>query len=387
VRADRDHQSRVDALADADRATLSLAMTDRTTPAQQPDTEESRAREFALVTPMLEHEVGITREDLASLLLLESVRGFGPQKFKELHEAGLAPKDVLLEPVKLPTAGKRGDAFREAIVGLDDGARDLAQARAVRQLVRAHEHKARVVTYADPHYPGNVYVSNNPVPVLYVRGDLDLLTDTRAVACVGSRDIRPPYDDLHYRFARRAAERGFTIVSGFALGADTIGHRAAFEANAATTLVMPCGLDLPFPPENKSLFTELMKYEMALAVSEFAFGTLASALTLRKRNKLIVAFAQGVLLSQTSATGGAMNAYRFALEQRKPVATFKSNGTERTSGNDVIERGDESKPQRGDSGQQSLADTGAEPAAVFPADADRQDTGMWDEWLRRSSST
>jgi DNA protecting protein DprA len=280
------------------------------------------ARELALITPELEQEVGVTRDGLASMLLLEGLKGFGPQKFKELHVAGLRPIDVLLEPQLLPTAGKRGDAFREALRAIDAADRNVAQARAVRQLVRAHENRARIVTYDNPRYPCNVLESNNPVPVLYVRGDLDLLAYKRSVACVGSREIGPPYSKRHYEFAAHAASQRFSIVSGFALGADTIGHTAAYENQGATVLVMPCGLDRPFPPENKQFYETLKEYPKAVIVSEFSFGTAASALTLRKRNKLIVAFALGVMLSQTSEKGGAMNAFRFAVEQRKPVATF-----------------------------------------------------------------
>lgn len=366
-------------------------MPEQTKPPRRPPADEFSApefaRELALVTPALENAVGITRDDLASLLLLESVRGFGPQKFKELREANLRPIDVLLEPEKVPTSGKRGDAFRETIAALDATVRDLALARAVRQLVRAHEHSARIVTYADAHYPANVYASNNPIPVLYVRGDLDLLSETQVIACVGSREIALPYSELHYEFAKRAASKAFTIVSGFALGADSIGHRAAVDAGAATTLVMPCGLDRPFPPENKAFFGELLEYEMAVAVSEFPFGTAASSLTLRKRNKLIVAFALGVLLSQTSASGGAMNAYRFALEQHKPIATFMGDGTKRTSGNDKIGRGEESKPKRGAAGQQQLEQNGASRATVFSASAPDPGAWAWDAWLQQSSST
>ena len=62
----------------------------------------------------------------------------------------------------------------------------------------------------------------------------------------------------------------------------------------------------------------------------------ASSLTLRKRNKLIAALAKGVLISQSSVKGGAMNTYRFAREQKKPVATFIGDGNEDTSGNNLI---------------------------------------------------
>ena len=96
---------------------------------------------------------------------------------------------------------------------------------------------------------------------------------------------------------------------------------------------MPSGLDRPFPPENRAFWRDLMSYPKAALVSEFPFGTSASALTLRKRNKLIVAFGRGVLMSQSSDKGGAMNAYRFAIEQKKPIATFRADNEPDTTGN------------------------------------------------------
>ena len=85
-------------------------------------------------------------------------------------------------------------------------------------------------------------------------------------------------------------------------------------------------------------------------------------MTLRKRNKLIVAASLGVVVSQSSVKGGAMNAYRFAVEQRKPVATLESDGTDQTSGNELIRA-------KGPS------------ASVFSAD--RADKDAWGQWLRR----
>ena len=51
---------------------------------------------------------------------------------------------------------------------------------------------------------------------------------------------------------------------------------------------------------------------------------------------MIVGMARGVLVSQSADLGGAMNAYRFAMEQKKPIATFKTDGARDTSGNDLI---------------------------------------------------
>lgn len=280
-------------------------------------------------------------ELLAAIYVLEGLKGFGPQKFKELREHNARPQDALANPSRLPTKGKRGDELRAAVAKVADGQRDEARSRAEGQLQMAEKLGASILTLEDPEYPPNVYASNNPVPVLYVRGSLSILQKRDVVACVGSRKLRPPYHGLLEAFARTAGADGYLVASGFALGADTVGHRSAWQAGGATVAVMPGGLHQPFPPENKDLWHSLLDYPDAAFVSEFAFNRRASSLTLRKRNKLIVAFALGVLVAQSAAKGGAMNAFRFAIEQHKPVATFGPDGTDDTSGNAQI--GDEPK--------------------------------------------
>ncbi len=274
-------------------------------------------------------------KDLAAVFTLEDISGFGPQKFKELHNAGISPGDLLDEPDRLPTKGKRGDKLRYAISAVTPQAKDEATQRAERQLEDADKLSASILTYEDHAYPRSVFDSNNPVPVLYVRGDYTQL-DRRAVAIVGSRKIREPYSQATTKCAAALPAAGWAHVSGFALGADTFGHIAAADAGGTTICVMPGGLAAPFPPENRGLWERFLSLETAVFVSEFAFNRRAAALTLRKRNKLIVAFAHGVLVAQSASDGGAMNAFRFAKEQKKPVATFQADGQADTSGNRVI---------------------------------------------------
>lgn len=300
---------------------------------------------------------------LAATYALESVKQFGPQKFRKLRNGGLTPADVLADPARLPIGGKRGDTFRAEIARIAEAGISEFEERAGRQLDRAAQHGVHILVHGDDAYPSNLWASNNPVPVLYVRGDLSILQQRRAIACVGSRGIRGDYEARQRDFAGFAAGHGWTVVSGFALGADSVAHRAARDAGGATVCVMPSGLDRPFPPENKGLWSEFAEYPKAVMVSEFPFGTAAATLTLRKRNKTIVAFALGVLIGQSSATGGAMNAFRFALEQRKPVATFAGNGDTDTSGN-----------------QQIAAETSG---TEFPSD--RPDEGAWTAWLETLS--
>lgn len=275
-------------------------------------------------------------DQLADLYVLEGVKGFGPQKFKELHEDGLSASSLLSAPREMQRFGKRGIDFRKQLERVGAEGRKKALERATKQIEGARAAGGAILTYGDPGYPDILYRSNLPMPVLYARGDLKVLRSDKTVACVGSRNIREPYKELHDAFARRAVELGFALVSGFATGADIIGHLAAEAAGGSTICVMPSGLDRPFPPEHRDIWRRFVETPGAVFVSEFGFGVGANALNLRKRNKMIAGMALGVLVSQSAEDGGAMNAYRFAIEQKKPVATFEQDGTRDTSGNDLI---------------------------------------------------
>ena len=275
-------------------------------------------------------------DELEAIFALERVSGFGPMKFRDMHQAGIDPREAIKRPNRLPFRGRTGDKLREAIGALSLADLTASRRRAYEQIKRAQQCSASILIYSDPKYPKRVYNSNNPVPVLYVRGNSTIWSGSGSVALVGSRKTREPYATVSRKFAGVAAAKGMVIVSGFAIGADSIGHTTAHELNRPTVAVMPCGVDMVFPPENRGLWEQLLAYSEAAFVSEFGFGQRASALNLRKRNKLIVAFVQGVLVAQSAIDGGAMNAYRFAREQRKPVATFRSDGSTDTTGNAEI---------------------------------------------------
>lgn len=278
----------------------------------------------------------LTAESLATLLLLNDIPFFGPQKFRKAYGVGLSPQDLVDEPTRVASlGGNRGPAFISHLAGAIQQ-RSTFDRRAASLLEKAERLGAAVLSYGDASYPPVLLRSNYPVPILFVRGSAEVLSGPDTVACVGSRNIRAPYTALHERFARTASVGGSVVVSGFALGADSIGHRAAMEAGGKTIGVMAGGVDRPFPPENRELWDRLLKSDSAAFVSEAPFGAIARSLTLRRRNKLIVALSLGVLVSQSAADGGAMNAYRFGLEDHKPVATFADDGRNDTSGNRLI---------------------------------------------------
>jgi len=326
-------------------------------------------------TSALKPDSGLRVDDLAALYVLDGISGFGPQKFKQLHDEGLRPRDVIERPSLGGYESKTWATLRSLLRKVSAATIRAAHERAERPLETANKLGAQIVSYGHPNYPRHLYESSYPVAILYVRGSSAALRDRLTVAGVGSRAIREPYDELHAEFSRAACSAGFTIVSGFALGADSIGHRVARDEGGRTVAVMPSGLDRPFPPENRSLWAELLAYPHAAFVSELAFGTGAASLTLRRRNRLIVALSRGVLVSQSAATGGAMNSYRFALEQRRPVATFEGDGSKDTTGNELI---------AAKIAQEAVPLMGKPADAVFSVNNQPE---AYREWLQKLSSS
>src|SRR4051812_13830719 len=90
---------------------------------------------------------------LAATYALESVKQFGPQKFRELRDGGLTADDVLSEPYRLPIGGKRGDVFRSEIAQLARSGIYEFEERARKQLERARQQEAHILLHGDPAYP------------------------------------------------------------------------------------------------------------------------------------------------------------------------------------------------------------------------------------------
>ena len=143
-------------------------------------------------SPIKDESSGLGVEQLAAWHLLSSVRGVGPNATAAIHAAGLTPAQLIENPDLYPLNGKRAKDVVSAIRTLTDNDHASASKFAQNQLQRARELDATIISYDDDDYPPLVRDSNNPIPILWVRGDKSILRSRKTVACVGSRDIRDP---------------------------------------------------------------------------------------------------------------------------------------------------------------------------------------------------
>ena len=173
-----------------------------------------------------------------------------------------------------------------------------------------------VIHLQDERYPPALKAIYDPPPVLYIKGTLQR-SDSLAMAIVGSRRCTHYGTEQANRFSHLLASAGFTIVSGLARGIDTAAHRGALASAGRTIAVQGCGLSNVFPPENKTLFDQIV--ENGAVISELPLGYEPLAENFPGRNRIIAGLSMGVLVVEATDRSGALISAQAALENNREV--------------------------------------------------------------------
>ena len=165
-------------------------------------------------------------------------------------------------------------------------------------------------------FPDALKCIPKPPSRLYVVGSPGALTPGLAV--IGARKATPYGRSCARRFARIAAEKGVTIISGGARGCDSEAHRAALEAGGSTVVFLGGGCDEIYPPEHFGLFQQVVDSGGAV-VSERPWGFPPQPYTFRERNRLIAGLADAVLIVEAGLPSGTFSTADEALDAGKDV--------------------------------------------------------------------
>jgi DNA processing protein len=187
--------------------------------------------------------------------------------------------------------------------------------------------EARRVEAFHADFPDVLRRAKPAVGALWVRGRLPDASRP-ALAIVGARAASRAGCRRTQEWAAMAARRGFTIVSGGALGIDAAAHQGALEAGAPTFAVLGCGVDVVYPDRHAALFREIAATGGLL--SEFPPGTPPRGKQFPSRNRIVAALAEAVLVVEAREASGALVTARLALEIGRPLyAVPGSAGTDR----------------------------------------------------------
>lgn len=245
--------------------------------------------------------------------------------FKSLKKFWEAPRDSI-EKLKVDIRAK--DAIYAA--------RDKVDPKVY--LATVYERGIKVVSLLDRDYPANLRQVSDAPPVLYFRGSL-LPEDDLAIAVVGARYATMYGRQITTTITSELVRHGLTIVSGLARGIDSVSHKAAVDAGGRTIAVLGSGVDIIYPPENKSLAEQIIKN--GALVSEFPLGYPSVPSNFPARNRIISGLSLGVLVTEAAVDSGSLITAGCAAEQAKevfavpgPVTSKMSEGT-----NNLIKEG------------------------------------------------
>lgn len=248
----------------------------------------------------------------AAILTLVAVDGFGPQRISRLIAYFGSAQAILDAPYKeLLLAGLPVHLCSEF-----DKHRHHFDGDAEYQ--RLHAQGIQLLTPYDSHYPSLLKHIALPPTMLFVRGSLSAF-DRGSVAIVGTRHPTSYGCDVTRRLASDLAQRTLCIISGLALGIDTVAHESALNAHGATVAVLPSGVDLIYPARNYQLAERIIAKPHCALVSEFYPGTRASAPLFPARNRLISGLAHATIVTEAGERSGAMITVKAALEQGRDV--------------------------------------------------------------------
>jgi len=208
-------------------------------------------------------------------------------------------------------------------------ARDL-QARAEAEITAVRKIGGDILLLDDGVYPSSLREIYDPPIVLYVKGAWSGCLAQPCVGVVGSRKCSTYGQNAAMMLSRDLAQRGLTVVSGFARGIDAAAHRGALEGGGRTVAVLGTGIDEVYPRDHKRLAAEVLDRGGAL-VSQFPLGTPPVSENFPYRNRIISGLSLGVLVVEASEMSGSLITARLALEQDREVWAVPGNITSRNS--------------------------------------------------------
>ena len=181
----------------------------------------------------------------------------------------------------------------------------------------ANENGWKIVTPSSEFYPHNLLSLQDLPLVLYVDGDETVLTNELSVSVVGARKASDYGKSVARALSSALSEKGFTIVSGGALGIDSAAHQGALDEKGKTICVLGCGLGTNYLMDNKPLRDEIVRN--GALVTEFPPFTPASRRTFPLRNRIISGMTLGTIVVEAGERSGSLITARCALEQGRDV--------------------------------------------------------------------
>ncbi len=194
-----------------------------------------------------------------------------------------------------------------------------------------------ILTYQSEEYPKSLRSLKNPPAVLYFAGNLPDLNKTLCISVVGTRKMSEYGMKAAYKIAYEVAASGAVVVSGMALGIDSVAASAALAAGGRTVAVLGSGIDIVYPREHQKLYNAIK--ERGAIISEYPPSVPPLGRHFPVRNRIISGISQGTVVIDAGDKSGALITAKTGILQGKDIYAVPSNiDSENSSGTNSLIR-------------------------------------------------
>ena len=179
------------------------------------------------------------------------------------------------------------------------------------------------ITPEDEQYPTQLFDINDYPQGLFCRGRFIDMNDNLLIGFVGARKCTQYGYECARTIARDVASEGTIIVSGMAMGIDSAAHEGALLAKMPTIAVLGCGVNVIYPPSNRTLMKNIM--ETGMVISEYPVNTKTSRYTFPQRNRIISGISHAVTVVEANMRSGSLITARLATEHNKTIFAVPGN--------------------------------------------------------------
>ncbi len=224
----------------------------------------------------------------------------------------------------------------------DDEIKKLRKKLSAKSLDRADEILSRcsslgisVITPDHPMYPHSLRSIHDYPLVLYVKGNLPDCKANMLTAVVGTRSMSDYGRKIAYSIGAGLAFGGSYVVSGMALGSDSMALIGALEAGGTVVAVLGSGVDVIYPREHKEIYRKIL--EKGAVISEYPPGTPPAGRHFPVRNRIMSGLSDAVAVVEAGPSSGALITANRAIDQgRRLFAVPGKVGDEGAEGTNML---------------------------------------------------
>ncbi len=203
--------------------------------------------------------------------------------------------------------------------------KDLEKAKEIYTFVKSKN--VGVISYFDSDYPIALREISTPPVLLYYRGALPDFNSRVGVGIVGSREVSDIGRESAFYLGYDLARSGAVIVSGMARGIDGVAMTGALTAEGTVVAVIGSGIDICYPSEHLYLARETVK--RGCIITEYAPGTKPLRFNFPKRNRIIAALSDSLIVVQAGVKSGALITADYAKEYGRRLYAFPGNANDK----------------------------------------------------------